>query len=230
MRRLSERECQGCVVSTGSKISNTVLSICRQEFFSWVPTEGGTPWDFPFSLSFTALARGLVTFFGRNFTLERSRGTRTASVALRLSLDTPTVAICFDMAKIVAVKGVRCASLTFLAPLLPRSQGPCILALRASDYHCHLEECFQTSVSREPRHRLIHRQSRRSLSRPANRSNVSIARDQEERTSECTCKGLNNRLDVKTMADNVNDARKSLRGFLFAMCFSTREVCSAIGK
>ena len=48
MRRLSERVCQGCVVSTGSKISNTVLSICRQEFFSWVPTEGGTPWDFSF--------------------------------------------------------------------------------------------------------------------------------------------------------------------------------------
>ena len=145
------------------------------------------------------------------------------NAAPAFSLDTPTVAICFRMAKIVAVtmngvvtvfqQGVRCASLTFLAPLLPRSQGPCILALRASDHHCHLEECFQTSVSREPRHRLIHRQSRRSLSRPANRSNVSIARDQEQRTSECTCKGLNNRLDVKTMADNVNDARKSLRGF-----------------
>ena len=89
-------------------------------------------------------------------------------LAPALSLDTPTVAV--NGVVTVFQQGVRCASLTFLAPLLPRNQGPCILLLRASDQHFHLEECFHTSVYREPRHRLIHRQSRRSLSRPANRS------------------------------------------------------------
>ena len=42
--------------------------------FQLGPTEGGTPWDFPFSLSFSARASGLATFYGRNFSLERRRG------------------------------------------------------------------------------------------------------------------------------------------------------------
>ena len=90
MRRSSERVCQGCVVSTGSKISNTFFQFAGRSFSVGSPPKVARHGIFLFSLSFTARARGLVTFFGRNFTLERSRGTICISIKVENSKCCPS--------------------------------------------------------------------------------------------------------------------------------------------